>query len=420
MPIPVNISVIAPALQQMVAGALRDQFEQETATYTLFEKADGPEFVNGKGFRVPSYLRPPVGVHGISEGGSFNQPGAETYDDMFVYPMNMSMAFELTGKTLRNAKDESSMIKGLNGLMEKRMMALKKEANRQVFNDGSGLRAVVDSTATATATTITFTSAAASTFGQTKGARHLEVGETYDVYDSTLATYKSTVRVLSKTGTTATINAGVSGGATADVYVLSNSLYKMPRGLAHIVNNDTGTFQLQSRNTYPQLRAVVTDLNGAAISVQDFTKTKNLLISRAGVGKAKTVMAINSLAQDDALRRLGQNFKRWDGDAKIFDGSFDKFQHGDTVEMVDPDCDEDRVYLVVKSEIKKYPEKDLGLYDEDGNELRMRSGSAGYGSDSWTGALGGFWNWGCEEPRLNALIKEASITGLSTQVLDAA
>lgn len=416
MPIPVNISVIAPALQQLVAGNLRDQFEQETATYTLFENADGPEFVNGKGFRVPSYLRPPVGVHGIAEGGSFNQPGSETLDDMFVYPMNMSIAFELTGKTLRNAKDQSSMIKGLNGLMEKRMMALKKEANRQSFNDGSGYRAFVSSGGTTTS--VTFTSAAASTPGQTKGARHLEVGENYDVYDSTLASYFGTVRVTAKTATGASVNAVVSTNTSGDVYILSNSLYKMPRGLSHIVNNDTGTYQLQSRNTYPQLKAVVTDLSGAAISVQDFTKTKNLLISRAGIGKAKTVIAICSLAQDDALRRLGQNFKRWNGDAKIFDASFDAFEHGSTVEQIDPDCCEDRFYLTVKSEIKKYPEKAVSLYDEDGNELRMRSGIAGYGSDSWTGALGGFWNWGSEEPRLHALIKRAAITGLATQVAD--
>lgn len=416
MPVAVNVAVIAPALQQLVAGALRDQFEQETATYNIFEKADGPEFVNGKGFRIPSYLRPPVGVHGISEGGSFNEPGSETYDDMFVYPMNMSMAFEFTGKTFRNVKDESSMIKKASGLMEKRMMALKKEANRQTFNDGSGYRAFTVSGTT----TVTYTTAATANPGRTKGSRHLEVDERYDVYDATLATLKASgVRILTKpSGTTATITTAIPGQAADDAWILSNSLFKMPRGLGHIINNDTGTFQLQSRNTYPQLRSVVTDLSGAAISVQEFTRTKNLLISRAGIGKAKTLIAICSLAQDNALRNLGVNFKRWDGDAKIFDGSFDKFQHGDTVEQIDPDCDEDRVYLTVRSEIKKYPEKDLGLYDEDGNELRMRAGAAGYGSDAYTGAIGGFWNWGAEEPRLHGLIKRAATTGLSTQPTD--
>lgn len=415
MPVAVNVAVLMPALQQLVAGALRDQFEQETATYNIFEKADGPEFVNGKGFRIPSYLRPPVGVHGISEGGSFNEPGAETLDDMFVYPMNMSMAFEFTGKFLRNFKDTSSAIKGSGDKLEKRMMALKKEANRQAFNDGSGDRAHY----TSGTTTVTFTTAATANPGRTKGARHLEVDERYDVYSADLATLRASgVRILTKTGTTATIGTAVAGATADDAWVLSNSLLKMPRGLGYIVNNDTGTYQLQSRNTYPQLRAVVDDLNGAAISVQEFTKTKNLLISRAGIGKAKTLMAICSLAQDNALRNLGVNFKRWDGDAKIFDGSFDSFQHGSTVEQIDPDCDEDRVYLTVRSEIKKYPEKDLGLYDEDGNELRMRAGSAGYGSDAYTGAIGGFWNWGAEEPRLHALIKRASTTNLSTQATD--
>lgn len=416
MPVAVNVAVLMPALQQLVAGGLRDQFEQETATYNIFEKADGPEFVNGKGFRVPSYLRPPVGVHGISEGGSFNEPGAETLDDMFVYPMNMSMAFEFTGKFLRNFKDTSSAIKGSGDKLANRMMALKKEANRQCFNDGSGARAYYVSGTT----TVTFTTAATANPGRTKGSRHLEVDERYDVYDATLATLRASgVRILTKpSGTTATIGTAVAGATADDAWVLSNSLLKMPRGLGHIVNNDTGTYQLQSRNTYPQLKAVVDDLNGAAISVQEFTRTKNLLISRAGIGKAKTLMAICSLAQDNALRNLGMNFKRWDGDAKIFDGSFDKFQHGDTVEQIDPDCDEDRVYLTVRSEIKKYPEKDLGLYDEDGNELRMRAGSAGYGSDAYTGAVGGFWNWGAEEPRLHALIKRASTTNLSTQPTD--
>lgn len=415
MGVQANVAVLAPALQQLVAGALRDQFEQETASYNIFEKASGPEFVNGKGFRIPSYLRPPVGVHGISEGGSFNEPGAETLDDMFVYPMNMSMAFEFTGKYLRQFKDDASMIKGSSDKMEKRMMALKKEANRQCFNDGSGARAYYASGTT----TVTFTTAATANQGRTKGARHLEVDERYDVYDAALAVLRvSGVRILSKTGTTAVIGTAVAGATADDAWVLSNSLFKMPRGLGHIINNDTGTYQLQSRNTYPQLRSVVTDLAGAAISVQEFTRTKNLLISRAGIGKAKTLMAICSLAQDNALRNLGQNFKRWDGDAKVFDGSFDSFQHGSTVEQIDPDCDEDRVYLTVRSEIKKYPEKDLGLYDEDGNELRMRSGSAGYGSDAWTGAIGGFWNWGAEEPRLHALIKRASTTGLSTQATD--
>lgn len=416
MGVPVNISTILPALNQISDNVLRPQFEQEKATYNLFEQAAGAQFVNGKGFRIPSYLRPPTGVGGIAEGGSFKQPGAETHDDMYVSPMSLTMAFEFTGRVLANVKDSSSLIKGMNGLMEMRTTALMKEANYQAFDDGTGARGIYKSGTT----TMTLYNPTAHTplagYGSTKGATHVQVGESYDVYDATFATYRGTTTPSAKTNTTITIPAAISGATDTDVLVLSGSLYKVPRGLAYIVNNDTGTFQLLSRSTYPQLKAPVTDLNGAAISVADFIKTKNLLIARAGVGKAKTVVAIMSLAQDDALRRLGLNFKRWDGEAKTFDGSFDKFQSGDTVSFIDPDCDEDRIYLVCKSEIKKYVERPFGIFNMDGNSIRMRSGATGYGSDAYTGAIGAFYNLGTSDPRCHALIKRAAVTGLATQV----
>lgn len=412
----VNISTILPALNQISDNILRPQFEQEKATYNLFDQAADSQFVNGKGFRIPSYLRPPTGVGSIAEGGSFKQPGAETNDDMYVSPMSLTMAFEFTGRTLANVKDASSLIKGMNGLLEMRTMALMKEANYQAFDDGTAARAIIKSISGAVLTLYNPTAhSPLAGYGSTKGAVHLRVGETYDIYDATFATYKSTVTVTAKTNTTATVSPTPSITDT-DVMVLSGSLYKAPRGLSYLINNDTGTFQLLSRATYPELKSPVTDLAGSSISVADFIKIKNLLIARAGVGKAKTVTAIMSLAQDDALRRLGMNFKRWDGDAKTFDGSFDKFQVGDTVAFIDPDADEDRIYLVCKSEIKKYTERPFGIYNMDGNSIRMRSGVSGYGSDAYTGAIGAHYNFGTSDPRCHALIKRASVTGLATQV----
>jgi len=394
---------------------LRAQFEQEDTTYSMFT-AGSAESINGKGFRIPSYLRPPTGVSGIAEGGSFAQPSAETNDDMYVGVMNMTMSWEATGRVLRNVKDESSLIKGIGGVMENRTKALKKEANRQAFNDGSGLRGIYKSGTT----TVTLYNALDHTplagFGSTKGAVHMNIGESYDWYDTTLATYRGTVKPTAKTNKTITIGAAISGATDGDILVLSNSLYKMPRGLAYHANNDTGIYQLQSRSTYPELKSVVEDLNGAAITVSTFSKIKRNLESVAGVGKAKTVVGILSEAQDDALCRLGQNFKRWAGNEKTFDGSFDEFRHGDTITKKDPDCDEDRIYLVVPNEIKRYEEMPFGTFNLDGNQMRMRGGISGYGSDAYTGAIGFFGNWGCEQPNCLGLIKRAAVTGLASQV----
>lgn len=419
MSVAINIQSIMPALQQISEQVLQPQFEQEPATFNMFERDKRARIVNGKGFRIPSHLYPATGVGAISEGGGFKQPGTELLADMYVSPMNISMAYEISGRAFKNVESSESLIRGLNGLLQMRMAALMKEANYQMFDDGSALRGIYVASGS-TGTTLNLANAISTTptagIGSTKGAVHMRVGEAYDVYSSNLQTYRGTIIPTAKTNTTITIASAVPGIQDGDKFLLSASLYKVPRGLPYIINNDADTFQLLSRATYPELRSPVTDLNGAAISVADFVKTKNLLIARAGVGKAKTVIAIMSLAQDDALRRLGQNYKRWDGDAKVFDGSFDSFRSGDTVTSIDPDCDEDRIYLVCKDEIAKYEERPMGVYDLDGMTLRMRAGVSGYGSDSYTGAIGAHYNFGTKEPRYHALIKRCSVAGLATQV----
>lgn len=416
MPTAVNIQTILPALEQLVEKDLRPQFEQEGPTYNMFAAGSAP-FVNSKGWRIPSSLRPPTGVGGIGEGGSFKQPSAETNDDMYVSAAtNMTLPFEYTGTALRNANDASSLIDGMAGLMKIRMEALQKEANIQTFDDGSGARAVYKSGTTTALMYNALDHTPLATPHSTKGAVQLQVGETYDWYSSDFATLRGTVQPTAKTNKAITIAAAISGATDGDILALSNSLYKVPRGLRYLVNNDTGLFQTQSRSAYPQLKAVVEDLNGAAITVSVFNKVKQNLENRAGVGKAKTVVAITSSAQDQALVQLGQNFKRWAGNEKTFDGSFQDFRHGDTVVKKDPDAGEDEIYLVVPSEIKKYQQAPLDMISLDGNKLRMRSGVNGYGSDSYTGVLGGWWNLGTPEPRCHALIKRASVAGLASQV----
>src|SRR5262245_30140295 len=123
----INIATIAPAIRQLVSEGIKPQFEQVPTTYNMFGRGKAP-FINGKGWRIPSYLRPAVGVSGISEGGSFNQPGAETFDDMYVNRANMSIAWEITGSAIRNAEDESTMMGGIKGVLQYKNKALIKEA----------------------------------------------------------------------------------------------------------------------------------------------------------------------------------------------------------------------------------------------------------------------------------------------------
>ncbi|HMY74817.1 MAG TPA: hypothetical protein PLQ88_23560, partial [Blastocatellia bacterium] len=80
------------------------------------------------------------------------------------------------------------------------------------------------------------------------------------------------------------------------------------------------------------------------------------------------------------------------------------------------DCDEDRVYFLNEKDLFVCEQKPFGVYNDDGNEMRMAMGTAGVGSDSWVGAMGIHFQMGAYQARGFSLIKRASVTNLPTQV----
>lgn len=413
-----NLPTIAPALNQVTAK-LQTQFENQTTAYNAIAKRGKKDFVNGKGERIPSYMQRPTGITAGTEGFSFNPPGLLAMDDMYVYPAEVALAYELSDRTIRNfnAGSEYTQIQGMSDYLSKIADALTKDLERNIWGDGSGLRAQCTS---ASGSTITFTSAAASGYGSTKGAVWVEIGETYDVITSAGAV-RGQFKASSKTATTAT--GTFTGFAAADVastdfIVPSNGYLNFPRGMAYIVNNDTGTFQLLSRSTYPQLKANVVDLAGAAITVSNFHQAVALLEIRGDSmeGAKSGIAAWMAVAQHDALLRLGQNLKRFAGSDTKFDGSFQSFGFGNLTINKAVDCDEDRIYFTNLSDLFILEEKPFGVYETDGNQLRMKMGTAGVGSTSFVGAMGVAYQLGAYQPRKHTLVKRAATAGLPTQV----
>lgn len=416
-----NIPAIAPTLNQIVSD-IQTQFENQVDIYRAINKRGKKDFVNGKGERIPSYLARPTGISAITEGGSFRAPGLPTWDDMFMYPAEVALPYVLSDRVIRNfnAGSEYTQIKGMSEYLARIADALTKDLERNMTGDGSGLRAVV--AGAGTATTLTFRSSFAAAYGSTKGATWLEVpGEVYDVINSATSAVRGQAKFTSKTATTATGTFTFDPTTTADgdYLVPANGLNNFPRGFAYIINNDTGVFQLLSRSTYPQLKANVVDLGGAAITVSDFHQAVALLEIRGdSMGQAKRgIAAWMPVSQHDALIRLGQNLKRFAGTDSKFDGSFQEFGFGNVAINKAVDIDEDRIYFTNMDDLVVLEEKPFGVYEADGNQLRMQMGTAGVGSAAYGGAMGVAFQFGCYQPRGHTLIKRASTAGLPTQVL---
>lgn len=398
---------------------LQTEFENQVTFYNSVVKRENKGFVNGKGWRIPGYYNRPTGITAGGEGFSFNPPGLPVYDDMYVYPARVAQAYQLSGDTLRNLSGQAdSQLSSVAAYTGQVAAALTKDLERNCGGDGSGLRAACTS---ATGATLTLTSTPAASYGSTKGSVWLNVGETYDVITNANAV-RGQVKVSAvPTTTTATVTfygLAAADVANTDILVPQGGHLQFPRGLAFIVNNDTGVFQLNSRSTRPQLKANVVDLAGAAITVSDFDQAVALTRLRGDdLAMPTGVTAWMPISQHSALVRLGQNLKRFPGEATKFDGSFQEFGFGNVIVKQWLDIDEDRIYFLNSKDLFVCEAKPFGVYGEDGQDMRMAMGTSGVGSDSWTGAFGVHFQMGAYQCRGFSLIKRASITNLPTQVL---
>ena len=416
-----QIPTIAPALNQIV-GDLRTQYETQLTAYNAVAKRGKKDFVNGKGERIPSKFRRPTGITAHQEGGSFNAPGNPRLDDMYVYPLAISLAYDLSGRVIRNfnAGSEYSQIEGMSDYLADVAAALQKDIERNMFGNGQGSRAIAVSGA---GSTITCATAAAATYGSTKGATHIEIGENYDVIVAATGVVRGTVRVTAKTNTTftGTFSNGMADATTTgagDFIVPQGGYLNFPRGFAYLINNDTAFFQGLSRGTYGELRSSVVDLAGNSQTVSDFNQAVAFLQIRGDVlGPQSGVASWMPVCQEANMLRLGQNLKRFTGSEKNFDGSFTTFGYGNLTINVCKDMDEDRTYFTRMEDLFNLEEMPFGVYDLDGNQLRMKAGSNGVGADAYTGAMGVQFNLGIGQPRLHTLIQRAQTTALPTEVL---
>ena len=358
----VNIPTIAPALNQVV-GDLRTQYETQLTAYNAIAKRGKKDFVNGKGERIPSKFRRPTGITAHQEGGSFNAPGNPRYDDMYVLPLAVSMAYDLSGRVIRNfnAGDEYTQIEGLSEYLADVAGAVQKDVERNIWGDGSGTRAIAVSAA---GSTITCRAVAQADYGSTKGATHIEIGETYDVLTAA-GVVRGQVKVASKTNTTFTgtlvgfVAADVVDG---DLVVPQGGHLNFPRGFAYLINNGNALIQGLLRSAFPELRSSVVDLTNNSCTVSDFNQAVSFLQIRGDVlGPQAGVAVWMPVAQEANLLRLGQNLKRFTGDEKKFDGSFATFGYGNLTINVAKDLDEDREYFTRMEDVFNLEEMPFGV-----------------------------------------------------------
>lgn len=391
-------------------------FEQEAKLWNMMAAGEGT-FTNNRGVRLVTYVEPNPGMGWYAEGGALPVGDTSRKVDMRVFYTRYAISGTITGDAIDVTKEES-LLDALSSRMKEDTDTGIKEFNQQLYQDGRGIKGTIDSSVGAITT-----GALGSVFlNAPYGARQMYRRGTYNFY-SQGGTQRTTgisnaVASAVDTGTSkVTFDSVPTDTVNGDVLVYKDSWGRSIHGLPYHVNDDNGQYQGQSRATYPKLKSVVIDANDSELTVSLLDKLLFRMMYRTGGQDLGDIFILSSLTQQHQYMSLGYQAKRWEGDAKKFDGAYTTIEHAGRPWVIDTDCPDDDLYILNKKTWGKYQVRRFGVVDYNGEPLKQipAYSSAGVGSwtDSYTWYIGGKFEIGCKLPHMNARLKNLNTDNLA-------
>lgn len=416
-------SLMSSIAKEIVRNDIRPTFQQNHEEFGMLKSVTDPSGINGRGYKIPVYLRPETSQVWGAEGFTHPEGSTDVDSHMLAYIARYAKGFEFSGDMLAFDKMSSQhMLK-----IKDRFRRLKKnifvEFSKLFYGDGSGVLGVVTA-ADATTVTLANTVADADAYPwATFGTGLLEKGQIVDIYDNDETTFRGTFTVDALTsGTVFTAASGEnptgSGVVDGDIVVPENSLNAAYTGIhAHCVQT-TGDYQALSRTTYPQLAPRVSDQNAQPLSWGLMYFMEEISVFRLDADDVnsinKEVVIMTSQCQISKARMIGVNqvrFQSENGDfmpgfkgvGSALGGSWKEFTW----------CPEHAVYYVHKPSLLliNAQELDFTNYGSNGDMVWATTTSGGgrrdaaYGSISWKGQLIGI------DPRKQGAMIDLEMSG---------
>lgn len=375
--------------------------EYMTPTYDSFEKSSRTVTGGQQGYQMAffvtdygqnSYLAPGSG------NNSFMQPVAPTSQSMWVGLAYPGKALYTDGIFLDTMDTKASLIKNAQ-LRDLAIENYMKHLNYYAIGDnfGYGILAVTSSN---TGGTFTGTTAAQTTAGYTKGAHRLCQGVTYDVVDESSLAVVGTMTPTVNGTNSATVTCTTTGSVnnSGAFVVEQGAFYKVPRGLAYLINNSDRIFQALDTTNYVEFNSSMVDLNGSALT----SATINTLKTKVQIRMNTQTKDFNRICHTTpgqynvlAIQGFGaRQYQAAEGQNTTSYGYPEKYIDGDTLWILDADIDEDRVYLRRRSDYFCFELSPMGPVDRDGLKLRQAPGDNNVGADAWFSQIRRYFNFG--------------------------
>jgi hypothetical protein len=315
--------------------------------------------IGGKYVRFPLRVRRNAGIGYRKENEKLQRAGQQGYISVFVRLEHGYGRVHLTGQTLDLVDTDTP---AFANAMQREMTGLKqdirKDTNRIMYGDGSGVLATIDTNTVGTELVV-------------ENPQYLEEGMQIDIIDpsdDSIAFYDIQILDIDDDGT---INVSTALGGVADalsglILVRNGNYNREPQGLASMVDDGGDLFGIDAASER-KWRAFVDDNGGTPRPLSEgLMITLCDRIRRGGTGKPSAIFT--DLGSRRAYFNLLTQQRRFT-DVKKFDGGLTglAFHYGTEIPVVeDVDAPPGTMWFLDESSFAVYRDKDWFWEDRDG------------------------------------------------------
>lgn len=379
---PLNEQAVAGTELERVLPKVVKVFESDDKFYANIKKRD-VEVVSYREMRVPLELRP-GGSFGYFDpnGGDMGRGGAPFFDKAVVQPVFLSEAIEYTKLAQWSTDDRrKAVINAVRRLTAGAIVEMRRQIDAQMQQPGNGAVGTITSVST---------SGGVDTYTLTTdgfGARLVRAGQTIQVFDSTLATFrgKGVITRWDVENKTIDVTPAIAGAAATDRLITNGladptalpALFGVPY---HHSNASTGTWLGFSRSATPEIRSNRVNGGGSALSLPLPRLAINKIGNRVGMDNNFKAVAWMHPAQKQAYEDIGQAVIMIQKTTK--DEGLNMY-FGDNMQMAGApvrdhfNWDRTRIDFIVDSVWGRAEILPIGFYTTDGRKIFEIRGASG-------------------------------------------
>lgn len=409
-------SVVAAELEK-VHNKVPQLFDRKGTFYPKIEKRP-VEKISTRDMRIPLELRPGGYFgHYDPDGGDLGRGAGSFFDKALINTVHLRYAVEWTKKAEWGGDDSrKSVLNVFKHNLAKAMPEFRRGFDALCMTEGNGVLAVVSSTSNAGGVdTVVLTN--------TFGAKLLRHGQRVKVYDTTLATDRTsagdgyreitfidyatrTIKFATVTGLTAgdkIVVEGVSGASPV-------SLYGVPY---HHNSASTGTWLSFNRATTPEIRANSVSASSSALTLPFPRLAINKMMDRTEKdGENISVEAWMHPCQKQAYEELGQLVTQINKGAKddalnLYFG--DKMQMAGATIQTSFMWDKTRIDFIHYEYWGRAEMHPAGFYDVDGRKIWEARGATGGVATSQMFYLVASWNLFMTNPAAGVYVSDLAV-----------